>query len=82
MNTTTEIVCFLRDQVSLFASFSEERLRQLAEGARVVSYEPNEAVVEFGEDASFSGVLLEGRSRPPSIADRGQRRGARASEGW
>jgi acetate kinase len=73
MSTPTEIVRFLRDHVVLFAGFSEEQLRPLAEASRLVSYEPHEAVVEFGEDARFLGVLLEGDLAVSVLGDGGQR---------
>ena len=39
----------------------------------MVSYEPNEAVVEFGEEASFLGVLLKGELSASAVGDGGQR---------
>ncbi len=51
---------FLREETGLFRHLSEEHLAALAADARVTTHEPNEAVVEFGEDADFLGVLLEG----------------------
>ena len=35
-------------------------LEQLVKESRVASYEPREAIIEFGEDPTFLGVLLEG----------------------
>jgi acetate kinase len=51
---------FLKQRVGLFKPFTDDRLNQLVKESRVVSYEPNEAIVKFGEDAGFLGVLLEG----------------------
>ena len=59
--------------MGLFQHLSNDRLAELVQGARVVSYEPNEAVVEFGEEASFLGVLLEGELSASVVADGGQR---------
>ena len=55
-----QLIEFLKQRVGLCKHFADERLDQLVKESRVVSYEPNEAVVQFGEDARFLGVLLEG----------------------
>jgi acetate kinase len=46
--------------VALFQDFSTERLQQLTDGSRVVSYEANEAIVHRGEEAVHFGVVLSG----------------------
>jgi len=58
--TNPQLIEFLKQRVGLCKHFADDRLDQLLKESRVVSYEPNEAVVEFGEDAGFLGVLLEG----------------------
>lgn len=58
--STSQLVEFLRQRVGLCSHFADDRLDQLARESRVVSYEPNESVVKFGDDAGFLGVLLEG----------------------
>ena len=63
---------FLKSNVGLFADFPEDRLEQLVSGSRVVSYEPNEAVIEFGEDALFLGVLLDGEITVSVISNSGK----------
>ncbi|MBN1853283.1 MAG: acetate/propionate family kinase [Pirellulales bacterium] len=68
-----QILDFLKTRVGLFQFLSHDRLTDLVNGANVVSYEPKEAVVEFGEEASFLGVLLEGDLSASVIADGGQR---------
>ncbi len=55
-----QLIEFLKQRVGLCKLFADERLDQLVKESRIVSYEPNEAVVEFGENADFLGVLLEG----------------------
>src|SRR6478752_610727 len=50
----------LREQVDLFKGFSDDHLRQIVEGSREVSFQPNQIVVRMGEEAVFFGVLLEG----------------------
>ena len=71
--TPAQISDFLRTRVSLFQHLSDDRLSGLVQGARQVSYEPNEAVVEFGEEASFFGVLLDGELAASVIGEGGQR---------
>jgi len=57
-----EVRTFLKEQVELFRDFPDNRLRELVEGSRVTTFEGNEAVVEFGEEGRFMGVLLSGRA--------------------
>ena len=64
---------FLRKRVRLFEHLSENKLDQILKGSKVVSYEPNEAVVRFGEDADFLGVLLKGKLSASVISDNGSR---------
>ena len=71
--TPSQISDFLRARVELCKQLSSDRLADLVGGSRVVSYEPNEAVVEFGEEASFLGVLLEGELSASVLAEGGQR---------
>jgi acetate kinase len=51
---------FLQQQVGVFKDFSTERLQQLANGSRVVSFEAREAIAHCGEEATHFGVVLEG----------------------
>ena len=55
----TEIVELLKQRVALCKYFSDEQLEQLVNASRVSTHEPQEAVIVFGEDADFLGVLLE-----------------------
>jgi acetate kinase len=55
------ITDFLKTRVPLFQHFSESRIVELLHGSKIMSYESNEAIIKFGEDAVFLGVLLEGR---------------------
>jgi acetate kinase len=71
--TNPQIIEFLKERVGLCKPLAAERLEQLVKESRVVSYEPNEAVVEFGEDAGFLGVLLEGDLAVSVPGDGGQR---------
>jgi acetate kinase len=69
---TPQLLEFLKQRVTLCRYFSDEHLGQLVAESRVVSYEPNEAVVEFGENANFLGVLLEGDLAVSVPGDGGQ----------
>jgi acetate kinase len=51
---------FLKQQVPLFQDFSSERLQQLTDGSRVISFEANEAIAHRGEEAVHFGVVLSG----------------------
>ena len=55
-----ELLSFLQEKVELFKGFPENRLKELIEGSRVTTFEGNEAVIEFGEEGRFLGVLLSG----------------------
>ena len=52
---------FLKKKVGLFEDLSENKMTEILECSKLVTYEPNEAVVRFGEDADFLGVLLKGK---------------------
>src|SRR6185295_15041717 len=56
MNSTD----FLKQQVGIFKNFSGDRLKQLADGSRVASFETNEAIAHQGSEASHFGVVLSG----------------------
>ncbi|HXJ57546.1 MAG TPA: acetate/propionate family kinase [Verrucomicrobiae bacterium] len=51
---------FLKGQVGLFKYLSDQRLQQLVDGSRVVSFEANQAVAHQGAPALHLAVLLSG----------------------
>jgi acetate kinase len=51
---------FLKQNVGIFKNFPAERLQQLVEGGRVVSFEAKEAVAHCGTEATHFGVVLSG----------------------
>ena len=51
---------FLKQQVRVFKDFSGERLRQLVDGSRDVSFEANEAIVHCGAEATHFCIVLSG----------------------
>ena len=68
-----DLVGLLKGEVALFKDFPDDRLRELVEGSEVATFEGNEAVIEFGEEGRFMGVLLEGKAEVVVADDRGQR---------
>ncbi|HOW73023.1 MAG TPA: hypothetical protein PKY77_20700 [Phycisphaerae bacterium] len=88
MMTHAQLIEFLKQPVGLCKNFSDDRLDGLVRESRVVSYEPEEAVVEFGEDAAFLGVLLEGDlavcpvTGAKAVASSCSARFARLCAGW
>jgi acetate kinase len=60
---------FLKQHVGIFADFSNERLRDLAAGSRVVSFEANEAVAHQGDEATHFGVVLSGTLNAAVLGD-------------
>ena len=71
--SSADIVKFLEKQVALFRGFPEDRLKQLVEGSRVLTFEPNEAIIEFGDEGRFLGVLLDGEAQASVTDDSGAR---------
>lgn len=67
------VVEFLKEQVALFKDFSETQLEELVRGARVTTFEPNEALIEFGEQRRVFGVLLEGEAEASITDDSGDK---------
>ena len=64
---------FLKEQVALFKEFSAERLQQLVDGSRTVSFEANEAIAHRGEEATHFGVVLSGTAAASLLGDGGTR---------
>ena len=60
---------FLKQHVGVFKDFSDERLRDLATGSRVVSFEANEAVAHQGDEAAHFGVVLSGTLNAAVLGD-------------
>jgi acetate kinase len=71
--TNAQVPDFLSNQVALFRHFSVDHVAELVKGSQIVSGEPNEAIVEFGEDATCFGVLLEGELAASVMAEGGRR---------
>jgi acetate kinase len=67
-------LAFLKTRVSLFRQIPDDRMAAIIQGSHIFSYESNEAVLSFGEEASFLGVLLEGRITASVVSDEGLRK--------
>jgi len=74
MMDRSEVIPFLRERVPLFEDFPQDRLEELVEGSRLVSFEENEAVIEFGEEGRRLLVLLEGEAEASVTDDGGRKR--------
>jgi acetate kinase len=69
-----EITDFLNTRVGLLQHISSEHLASILQGSKILTYEANEAVLSFGEEVSFLGVLLEGRISASLLGEEGVRR--------
>jgi len=74
MKATSDIVRYLKANVGLFAGFTDERLRELVDSSRVVSFESNEAIVHTGAEAAHLGVVLSGAATASVLGADGERR--------
>lgn len=68
----TNWTTFLKEKVELFQSFDETEIASLVNAAREMTFEVDEAIIEFGEEGRFLGVLLEGEAKA-SLTDDGGR---------
>ena len=64
---------FLKEHVPLFQDFATERLQQLLDGSRIVSFETKEAIMHRGEEAAHFGVILSGTVAASALGDGGTR---------
>jgi len=74
----TNVSDFLLNQVGLFRDCLASRVTELVNGSKVMTFEPNEAILEFGEDVTSLGVILEGEASLSTLSDSGERQIA----GW
>ena len=68
-----QLLEFLKQHVSLCKYISAEHIRELADGARVVSFEASEAIAHQGDEAAHFGVLLSGTINVSVLGDAGTR---------
>ena len=57
----------------MFSDFSPEQLSELAAGSRLIHFEANEAILEFGEECRFLGIMLRGLAELSVLDDSGER---------
>lgn len=69
-----ELVGFLQKNVELFQGFPDPKLEELVEGSKVTTFEPDEAIIRFGEEGRFLGILLEGEAEASATDDSGEKR--------
>lgn len=67
------IKAFLKNKVEHFKDFPEDTLEKLLTQAQITTFEPNEAIIEFGEEGRFMGVLLEGQAEVSIMDNSGEK---------
>lgn len=71
--STPDVRSFLATSVALFDDLPSERLDQLVAGSTAATFEPGEAIIEFGEEGRFMGVVLDGEAEVSVTDDSGRR---------
>jgi acetate kinase len=69
----SKVLEFLTNNTGLFKDFPAERVRELVGGSTLSTFEPNEAIIEFGEEGRFLGILLEGEAAVSVTDDGGEK---------
>ncbi|MBA4388541.1 MAG: acetate/propionate family kinase, partial [Verrucomicrobia bacterium] len=69
--SNSSIVSVLKEKVEIFRDFPDSSLEELVAASRVATFEPDEFIIEFGEEGRFFGVILEGNARVMMIDDSG-----------
>ena len=70
---TIKVIEFLKNRVELFQSFLEAQLRELVDGSHLTTFEANEAIIEFGEEGNFLGILIDGEAEVSVTDDSGEK---------
>ena len=68
-----DIKAFLKDKVEHFKDLPEDTRERLVTQAQITTFEPNETIIEFGEEGRFMGVLLEGQAEVSVIDNSGEK---------
>jgi acetate kinase len=66
-----EIDSFLKNSVPLFQSLSERETAALLRESTVTTFEEKEAMIEFGEEGHFIGIIIEGKAEVSIFLDTG-----------
>ncbi len=69
----SELLNFLLNRVELLAGFPSDKLEGLITGSRIGTFEPNEAIIEFGEENHNFYILIDGNAEYAAIDDRGDK---------
>jgi len=64
-----DAIGFIKERVDLFKDFTAERIKQLADGSLVRSFETNEAIAHQGAEATHFGVVLSGTVVASAVTD-------------
>jgi len=67
-----DLIACLHSQVPLFETWSLEDLTALTQRSRQVTFEVNEAIIEFGDPGHFLGILLQGQAQVSVTHDTGE----------
>ena len=57
----TDDIAFLKARVALLACFNDERLRELAAGSRIETYDAGDIIVYAGDELHFLAIILDGK---------------------
>lgn len=71
--TLQAVLHFLQKEVGLFKDFPVRLLEELVRGSRITTFEPNEAIISFGEEGRFLGILLDGEAEVSVTDDSGEK---------
>lgn len=58
----SEIIDYLKSEVELLKGFSREEIEEILDQSKLSTLEPNEAIIEFGEEGRFLGIMIEGEA--------------------
>ena len=68
-----ELLKFLLEKVELFKDFPQDRLQEIIDGSTLTTFEGKEAIIEFGEEGRFMGVLLSGKAEAAVTDNTGEK---------
>ena len=60
---------FIKERVDLFREFTTERIKELADGSLVRSFETNEEIAHQGAEATHFGVVLSGTVAASAVSN-------------
>ena len=63
----------MKEKVEIFQGFDDEILNEVINQSRQVTFEANEAVIEFGRPGRFLGILLDGEAEVSITTDYGEK---------